>query len=90
MSSKLKMDNQQAEKRLDDLRVQITRHAHQYYVLDDPLISDARTRAWSLEQLTPAQAARGQPCDRDNLGPPGKVVSIPVLGGLHHEYRRAA
>ena len=40
MSSKLKMDNQQAEKRLDDLRVQITRHAHQYYVLDAPLISD--------------------------------------------------
>ncbi|CAK8723858.1 NAD-dependent DNA ligase LigA [Candidatus Electrothrix laxa] len=40
MSSKVKMDNQQAEKRLDDLRVQITRHAHQYYVLDDPLISD--------------------------------------------------
>ncbi|RWX47851.1 NAD-dependent DNA ligase adenylation domain-containing protein, partial [Candidatus Electrothrix communis] len=34
------MDNQQAEKRLDDLRTQITRHAHQYYVLDDPLISD--------------------------------------------------
>ncbi len=34
------MDNQQAEKRLDDLRVQITRHAHQYYVLDAPLISD--------------------------------------------------
>ena len=40
MSSKLKMDNQQAGKRLDDLRTQITRHAHQYYVLDGPLISD--------------------------------------------------
>ena len=34
------MNAQDAEKRLDDLRTQITRHAHQYYVLDDPLISD--------------------------------------------------
>ena len=34
------MDAQETEKRLDDLRVQITRHAHQYYALDDPLISD--------------------------------------------------
>ncbi|CAK8715559.1 hypothetical protein GKODMF_07175 [Candidatus Electrothrix gigas] len=31
---------QKAEKRLKDLRIQITRHAHQYYVLDDPIISD--------------------------------------------------
>ncbi|XCN74582.1 MAG: NAD-dependent DNA ligase LigA [Candidatus Electrothrix aestuarii] len=34
------MNVQEAEKRLKDLRAQITRHAHQYYVLDDPLISD--------------------------------------------------
>ncbi|MCI5133291.1 MAG: NAD-dependent DNA ligase LigA, partial [Candidatus Electrothrix sp. EH2] len=34
------MNVQEAEKRLKDLRTQITRHAHQYYVLDDPLISD--------------------------------------------------
>ncbi len=40
MSSKTKMDNQQAEKRLNDLRAQITLHAHQYYVLDDPIIAD--------------------------------------------------
>ncbi|RWX45366.1 DNA ligase (NAD+) [Candidatus Electrothrix aarhusensis] len=38
--NKTAMDAQEAEKRLDDLRGQITRHAHQYYVLDDPLISD--------------------------------------------------
>ena len=35
------MNAQDAEKRLNDLRVRITRHARQYYVLDDPLISDA-------------------------------------------------
>lgn len=35
------MNAQDAEKRLKDLRVRITRHARQYYVLDDPLISDA-------------------------------------------------
>ncbi len=39
-TNKTAMDAQEAEKRLDDLRGQITRHAHQYYVLDDPLISD--------------------------------------------------
>ena len=31
---------QDAKKRLKELRAQITRHAHQYYVLDDPIISD--------------------------------------------------
>ncbi len=40
MSNKEKMDSQQAEKHLKDLRAQISRHAHQYYVLDAPLISD--------------------------------------------------
>jgi len=39
-TNKTAMDAQETEKRLDDLRVQITRHAHQYYALDDPLISD--------------------------------------------------
>lgn len=34
------MNAQDAKKRLKELRVQITRHAHQYYVLDDPIISD--------------------------------------------------
>lgn len=40
MSCKATMDKQKAEKHLKNLRAQITRHAHQYYVLDDPLISD--------------------------------------------------
>ncbi|MCI5188809.1 MAG: hypothetical protein D3905_03205, partial [Candidatus Electrothrix sp. AS4_5] len=34
------MNAQDAKKRLKELRVQITRHTHQYYVLDDPIISD--------------------------------------------------
>ncbi len=34
------MDVQQAEKQLKVLREQLTLHMHQYYVLDDPVISD--------------------------------------------------
>ncbi|CAK8719522.1 DNA ligase [Candidatus Electronema halotolerans] len=34
------MTKQQAEKRLAELRAQLHFHAHRYYVLDDPLISD--------------------------------------------------
>jgi len=34
------MDRDQAEARLADLRTQLAYHAHRYYVLDDPVISD--------------------------------------------------
>jgi DNA ligase (NAD+) len=40
MSSNKVMNVQQVEIRLKELRKQLTFHAHQYYVLDDPVIAD--------------------------------------------------
>ena len=40
MTNKISMDREQAKARLQELREQLAYHAHRYYVLDDPVISD--------------------------------------------------
>lgn len=59
----------QAERRLTDLRVQLQEHAHRYYVLDDPLISDAEydrlfRELLELEERFPALMTPDSPSQR--------------------------
>ena len=43
-----------------------------------------------LGQRTPGQVARGEDLPEETLTVSAEVISIPVLGGLQREYRRAA
>lgn len=73
-SAKRKPDRQQAEKRIAELRDEIRRHDYQYYVLDDPLISDAEydklfRELESLEQDYPDLITTDSPTQRVGAEP---------------------
>ncbi|MCI5144495.1 MAG: NAD-dependent DNA ligase LigA, partial [Candidatus Electrothrix sp. AR3] len=64
-----KMESQQAEERLQELREQLEYHAHRYYVLDEPVIADvAYDRMFrellELEEQFPALLTPDSPSQR--------------------------
>ena len=72
----------QAEKELLDLRREIDKHNHQYYVLDDPLISDAEydklfRRLLEFEKERPHLATADSPTQRVGAPPLAKFKTVP-------------
>jgi DNA ligase (NAD+) len=72
----------QVEKELLDLRREIDKHNHQYYVLDDPLISDAEydklfRRLLELEKERPDLVTADSPTHRVGAPPLDKFKTVP-------------
>ncbi len=66
--------------------VAILNEAHLRRVLDEYVLYFGSARPHQgLGQRIPTSAGVGPPS-----GATGKIVPLPVLGGLHHDYRRAA
>jgi hypothetical protein len=59
-------------------------------------ITPSPNRRWTAQQLREARPHQGLgqqmpvAAKRRSFLPGGSVVAIPVLGGLHHDYQRAA
>jgi DNA ligase (NAD+) len=71
----------QVEKEIRDLRRQIDKHNYQYYVLDDPLISDAEydemfRRLLELEKERPDLATADSPTQRVGAAPLDKFKTV--------------
>ena len=71
----------QVEKEIRDLRRQIDKHNYQYYVLDDPLISDAEydemfRRLLELEKERPDLAKADSPTQRVGAPPLDKFRTV--------------
>ena len=71
----------QVEKEIHDLRRQIDKHNYQYYVLDDPLISDAEydklfRRLLELEKERPDLATADSPTQRVGASPLDKFKTV--------------
>ena len=71
----------QVEKEIRDLRRQIDKHNYQYYVLDDPLISDAEydemfRRLLELEKERPDLAKADSPTQRVGAPPLDKFKTV--------------
>jgi DNA ligase (NAD+) len=78
------MTRKEAQKRIRELRDQIDEHDHRYYVLDDPIISDAEfdeleRELIALETQYPDLVTPGSPSQRVG-GPPREE-----LGSVRHE-----
>ncbi len=70
---------------IDDLRAVIEYHGHRYYVLDDPVVSDAEydalmTRLISVEEAHPGLRAAGSPSERVGGKPLDEFAQV------RHEY----
>src|SRR3989337_4483787 len=71
----------QVEKEIRDLRREIDKHNYQYYVLDDPLISDAEydklfRRLLELEKQYPELASPDSPTQRVGAPPLDKFNTV--------------
>ena len=53
------MNKAKAEKRIEELRTELRRHEHLYYVMDAPVISDAEYDALMNELKTAGDAVSG-------------------------------
>ncbi|RPI13768.1 MAG: NAD-dependent DNA ligase LigA [Lysobacterales bacterium] len=82
------MTSREASRRVDELREEIRRHDHRYYVLDDPEISDARYDALmrelrELEETHPGLRTPDSPTQRVGGAPAGAfgvvVHAVPML-----------
>jgi DNA ligase (NAD+) len=72
----------QVEKEVLNLRREIDKHNYQYYVLDDPLISDAEydqlfRRLLALEKERPDLATADSPTQRVGAPPLDKFKTVP-------------
>jgi len=78
------MDRSEASRRIDELRSEIRRHDHRYYVLDDPEISDARYDEL-FHQLKDLEAEHPDLVTEDS--PTQRVGGEPLdkLGTVDHE-----
>ena len=75
------VSRQSAAKEIFDLRRQIDSHNYQYYVLDDPLVSDAEydrqfRRLLELEKQHPELAAADSPTQRVGAPPMAKFATV--------------
>ncbi|MCF7905371.1 MAG: NAD-dependent DNA ligase LigA, partial [Candidatus Marinimicrobia bacterium] len=75
------MDHQQASQRIRELTEELSLHNHQYYVLDDPTISDAAydellRELQALELAYPDLAQEDSPTQRVGSAPQGRFEPL--------------
>ncbi len=71
--------------RLDHILIVGKAHLRRVLMEDVTYFNRSRPHQGIDQRVPGPRASVGPP-----VGNPGKVVAFPVLGGLHHDYRRAA